>query len=133
VTVICSVALGVALFAATLVDRSAEASGRSALAREAQGFAVALQGRSNDVLRYLPAKDRGNPQAIQEIRDVLRQLGPGAELMVSRITIEPGGTTGSSQIEVVQPTRRGPIAEAQLKVSWVRTPEGEWKADVLRP
>lgn len=132
-TVICLAALGLALFASRLVDQGEESTGRSALAREAREFAMAIEGRSSDVLDYLTDADKRNPRAIQQLRSVLSSLRPNAELMVSRVTLGPGAEEGASEILVARPTARGSVPEDKMLVSWVRSPGGEWKARVFAP
>jgi hypothetical protein len=131
VTVLCLVALGVALVGATFVDEEQERSGRSGLAREAQGFAVALAGRSNDVLRYLTPNDRRDPRAIEELRDIMSQLGPGADLLVSRVTLPEGRQSAATEIQFTRPSRRGSVLGGAIRVDWERAADGSWKARIL--
>jgi hypothetical protein len=131
VTLICLVALGVALACAAFVDRTGETSGRSSLAREARGFAQAMHEGSSHVLDYVTEADREDPQAIARLRALLLGLGPGADLMVSRVRVDPAGAEGTSEILVARLSPRGPIAEDQLNVTWERSPGGPWKARIL--
>jgi hypothetical protein len=128
VTVICLASLGVALFASNLVDADGESSGRSPLAREAEGFATALNARSKDALAYLTTTARNDPRVRAELGEVVSRLGRDSELMLSQVQVEPGGAKGQSRIQLLRMTPRGPQLAEELTVPWVRTEQGAWKA-----
>lgn len=128
VTVICLASLGLALFASTLVDADGESSGRSPLAREAEGFSSALQARSKDVLAYLTTTARNDPRVLAELREVMSRLGRDVEPMLSKVEVEPGGAKGQSTIHLLRMTPKGPTRVGEVTVPWVLTTEGTWKA-----
>jgi hypothetical protein len=129
VTVICLASLGLALFASTLVDADGESSGRSPLAREAEGFSTALKARSKDALAYLTPKDRNDPRVLAELREVMSRLGRDTELMLSKVEVEPGGAKGTTKIQLLRMTPKGPTRAEEFTVPWVLTTEGTWKAN----